>query len=75
MLLAGNLKFQELTESTIQRFESQKRAWDNFDFFGSAIKKVGPAVHEISQKDYIRKIGLVQADARFDQYCSIRAET
>lgn len=32
-LLVGNEEFQTLTMKTLQKFDSERRIWDNFDFF------------------------------------------
>ena len=68
------MKFQQLTEATLVKFESRDKEWDNLQFFGCTLQTVKPGAFKVIQQDYIAKLGPVPADATFEHYRSFRAE-
>ena len=54
--LARNEVMQELTELTLQNFESRPWEWDKFDFFETSISIVRSSHFPISQKACIGRL-------------------
>ena len=72
-LLCGNIKFQRLTEATLERFDSRPREWDNLEFYGLQIKTIPGDGFVIDQPDHAERIQLLPDDANFDEFRSSRA--
>ena len=75
-LLCGDKTFQELTERTMQRFESRTRQWDDIDFLGVHVSTNGTENGReflISQPEYVGKVTLVPMDMFFERFRSSRA--
>lgn len=75
VLLAGNFAFQELTESTLQKFESRIEHGKASNLSDVQSKKLILVCMISLSQDYIRNIAHVPADSSFDQYRRLRAET
>ena len=75
-LLCGDRTFQELTERTLQRFESRPRQWDDIGFLGVHVSTKGTEKGReflISQPENVEKVTLVPTDISFERFRSIRA--
>ena len=75
-LLCGDKSLQELTERTLQRFESRPRQWDDIDFLGVHVSTKGTENGReflMSQPEYVAKVTLVPTDISFEPFRSIRA--
>lgn len=75
MLLGGNEDFQRLTESTLTRFDSKPREWDDTEFLGVRIRTLlRPARHfTLSQPEYIKLVRTMPIDITYDTFVSTRA--
>lgn len=75
MLLGGNEEFQRLTETTLARFESKPREWDNTEFLGVQVRTLTtPRRHfTLSQPEYIKLVRIMPTDITYDDFVSVRA--
>eukprot|EP00170_Pyropia_yezoensis_P002751 contig_11549_g2756 len=75
MLLGGNENFQSLTESTLTRFESKPREWDDTEFLGVCVRTLSkPSRHfSLSQPEYVTLVHKMPLDVTYDKFISTRA--
>jgi Reverse transcriptase (RNA-dependent DNA polymerase) len=72
-LLAGNLEFEKLTKTTMDKFESRDREMDNTKFAGVNITTTDEGF-DLDQNDYIARITLLSIDCNFTDFRSKRAQ-
>ena len=79
-LLGGDKEFQNLTEKTLERFDSRPREWDNVEFLGVSIfthwEEVDGIKHrcfKLGQPEHLSKILKIPLDISFDGFRSVRA--
>lgn len=70
---AGNERFEQLTEMTLQKFESKPRTYDDFDFFGAQIRTILPHTFTFDQRHYSSNLAQLPTDASFEDFRRTRA--
>ena len=75
-LLAGDERFQTLTEKMLLKFNSRPREWDNVTFLGVSIRTIQNSEYrwfEMQQPEYIANLKIVPQDTTFSRFRTIRA--
>jgi hypothetical protein len=72
-LLAGNLEFEKVTKTAMDKFESRDREMDNTKFSGVNITTTDEGF-DLDQNDYIARIKLLSIDCNFTDFRSKRAQ-
>ena len=73
-LLAGLKKLEEITQATLQKFESRERQWDNVEFFGSEIMSRQGQFYNLSQAPHSKKLTVLPLNTTFTSFRSKRSE-
>eukprot|EP00170_Pyropia_yezoensis_P002201 contig_9242_g2205 len=75
ILLGGNENFQSMTESSLTRFESKPREWDDTEFLGVCVRTLSkPSRHfSLSQPEYVKLVQTMPLDVTYDKFISTRA--
>lgn len=72
-LICGNEKMHSLISETLKRFETKPLVYDEFDFFGTHIKKLSGSQFSIDQSLYISRLKILPIDCEFKLFRSARA--
>ena len=72
-LLGGNDDMQELTKLSLRRFDSNERAWDNYEFFGTSVETHEEGSFSVTQEAYKKKLKPIPMDASFARFRSYRS--
>ena len=79
-LHGGDEEFQDLTEKTLQRFDSRPREWDNVEFLGVSILTrwtendgINRRCFKLGQPEHLSKVLKVPLDISFHRFRSVRA--
>eukprot|EP00170_Pyropia_yezoensis_P001216 contig_5399_g1220 len=75
MQLGGNENFQSLTESTLTRFESKPREWDDTEFLGVCVLTLSKRSRQfsLSQPEYVKLVKTMPLDVTYVKFISTRA--
>lgn len=75
LLMAGNKKFQKLTEATLKRFDTKERKLDRMEFVGVSIDTDPDDPHSFTmgQPIYTDRLTTLPSDATFKAFTSARA--
>lgn len=67
-LNAGTLELEKLTETTLQRFESNLRVHDSLDFYDAQVHTIKSGSLEITQRYYIKNLYYIEMTATFNEF-------
>lgn len=70
---AGDQEFQHETLTTLEKFDSKPRVFDNFSFFGTQIKTVGHCDFMLTQEHYAKAMAEIAKDADMSAFRRARA--